>query len=304
MQKIKSYIRLLRFHHYAKNFIIFSPLFFSLNLFHLNLLFKTTLCFVFFSLLTSGVYIFNDLLDIKNDQMHPLKKTRPLASGQISIRSGILLTLILWMIPLFSLLFVQWQVFALALAYVLLNIAYTIKLKHLPIIDVVCIGIGFVIRVYIGGVIGNIPLSNWIIIMTFLLALFLGFAKRRDDLLLYLKSGAKTRKVIDGYNLKSLDSSIIIVATITIVSYIMYTISSEVITKMNNDKLYFSAIFVIMGILHYLDISFSKNQSGSPTKVLYSDRFLQFCILGWILTIGIMIYQKSLTNILSLLFSG
>jgi len=174
--------------------------------------------------------------------------------------------------------------------YLVINIAYTIKLKHVAIIDVFIIAIGFVLRLFIGSAVTNIELSMWIILMTFLLALFLALAKRRDDVLIFLSSGDKARKVIDGYNIDIVNLSMTIIASVNIVSYIMYTVSPEVIKKAHTDKLYLSVVFVLLGIMRYLQITFVEKKSGSPSDILLRDRFIQLTISGWILTLWILIY--------------
>jgi 4-hydroxybenzoate polyprenyltransferase len=152
------------------------------------------------------------------------------------------------------------------------------------------IAAGFVIRLFIGSLVTGIELSMWIIIMTFLLALFLALAKRRDDVVIFLASGERTRKVVDGYNLDILDLSMTIMASVTIVSYIMYTVSPEVIKKTNSDKLYLSVVFVMLGVMRYLQIVFVEKGSGSPTDVLLRDRFIQMTLAGWVLLLWMLIY--------------
>ena len=146
------------------------------------------------------------------------------------------------------------------------------------------------IRIFVGSQAGNIRPSMWIIIMTFLLAIFIALAKRRDDVLIYLESGNKARKVIDGYNLEFLNTTMVIMASVVIVSYIMYTISPDVVGRMHSDKLYLTVVFVILGLLRYMQITIVEKKSGSPTEILLKDRFLQISVLGWIITFILLIY--------------
>jgi len=180
--------------------------------------------------------------------------------------------------------------FWLALGYLILNVSYTLKLKHVPIIDLLIISSGFVIRLFIGSVVASVNLTDWILIMTFLLSFFLALAKRREDILIYLETGVKTRKIIDGYNLDFLNAAMIIMASVSIVSYIMYTISPDAMYKAHSQWLYLTAIFVISGILRYLQTTMVENGSGSPTNILLKDRFIQFAIIGWIITFGFLLY--------------
>ena len=172
-----------------------------------------------------------------------------------------------------------------------INILYSIKLKQVAVIDIFIIAIGFVIRLFVGSVVTNIKLSTWIILMTFLLALFLALAKRRDDLVLFLENGDKIRPSIDGYNIQTLDASLIMMASVSVVSYIMYTVSPEVISRSpHTDKLYTSVFFVLLGLIRYFDIIFIKKGSGSPTKVILKDRLIQFSVIGWFLTLFLFLY--------------
>jgi 4-hydroxybenzoate polyprenyltransferase len=176
------------------------------------------------------------------------------------------------------------------LIYFVLNLAYTLKLKHYPLIDVFIIAIGFVLRVIIGGVVTEIELSHWIILMTFLLALFLAFAKRRDDVLIFEDTGICMRSGIQQYNTQFLDQTLTVLASIMIVCYIMYTVSEEVVKRLNCNYVYITSIFVVFGMLRYLQISIVKKNSGSPTKILLKDRFIQITVLLWVISFIFIIY--------------
>lgn len=287
---MNEFIVILRPHQNIKNLFVFMPLFFSSQITDINLLFKTTVAFLAFSLVAGSVYVFNDYHDIEEDKVHPNKRKRPLASGKISKRSAkkLMLSLVICGIGLSFL--VDINVLFLVFVYIVINVSYTLKLKHIPILDVFLISTGFVIRLFVGAVVINIELSKWIIIMTFLLALFLAFAKRRDDVLIYLESGKKTRKVVDGYNIEFLNASMMVMSSVIIVSYIMYTISPEVIARINNNKLYLTVVFVILGILRYMHISFVEKNSGSPTEVLLIDKYIQLILLGWVISLILFFY--------------
>lgn len=160
----------------------------------------------------------------------------------------------------------------------------------ITIIDVFIIAFGFVLRIFVGGVAVGIHLSHWIILMTFLLALFLAFAKRRDDVVIYQETGVSARKNVNRYNLEFMNQTIGIIASITMVCYIMYTVSEEVVERMHTQYLYATSVFVLAGIVRYLQITIVDVKSGSPTKVLMKDRFVQLCIIGWILTFILILY--------------
>jgi 4-hydroxybenzoate polyprenyltransferase len=231
-------------------------------------------------------------MDIEDDRRHPRNRIRPIASGAVGRNSAYILMSALFAGGAAAFLHLGMDAFLLLAFYILLNVLYTIRLKHIPLLDVVIISFGFVIRIFIGSTVSGVALSIWIVIMTFLLALFLALAKRRNDILIYLQTGEKTRKSVDGYNMEFLNSSMMIMASVVIVSYILYTVSPEVQAKMHTDKLYLTAFFVVLGILRYLQIAIVENDSGSPTAILLQDRFLQLILLGWIALFSWILYMK------------
>ncbi|MDP1800553.1 MAG: hypothetical protein Q8L81_04325, partial [Bacteroidota bacterium] len=186
--------------------------------------------------------------------------------------------------------FINIQLLLIIIGYVSLNILYSLKLKQIAILDVTIIAIGFVLRVFAGGESSGILVSHWLIIMTFLISLFLALAKRRDDLIIEDETGAVMRKSIKGYNKEFIQSAISILCGALIVSYILYVTSIEVVSRFNNKNIYYSTLFVILGILRYLQLSMVKNKSGSPTKIMYKDLFTQLVIAGWILFFIVYIY--------------
>lgn len=286
---MKAYIQLLRPHQYIKNLFIFLPAFFAFRFRDPVFIAKTALVFIAFCMLASGVYIMNDYRDVDDDRKHPEKKSRPLAAGTVSTQSALWLMVGLFVIALSYLRFVGMQTFVFSLLYLALNIAYTFKLKHIPIIDINIIAIGFVLRLYIGASIGNIALSMWINLVTFLLALFLGLAKRRADVLL-AEEGMKTRRSIDGYNLTFINGAMMMMASVVVVSYIFYTISPDIQTKYHSQNLYLTVFFVLLGILRYMQITFVEERSGNPSKILLSDIFLQLTIVAWLAAFVVLIY--------------
>jgi decaprenyl-phosphate phosphoribosyltransferase len=275
----------------VKNGAIFMPLFFHGKLFDLPLLLNTFWAFLGFSFIASSIYVFNDLRDVEEDKQHPEKKFRPIAAGSISEKNAKFLILILASLAgiIFYARFTNFEVYFWVLFYFLQNILYTIWLKKIALVDVIIISLGFVIRIFLGSAATDIYLSHWIIIMTFLLALFLAFAKRRDDILLTNSTGVKHRSNIDGYNLEFLNAAIIISSAMVIVAYIMYTTSIEVIQR-TGQNIYLTSFFVVFGIFRYLQVVFVKQKSGNPTKVFLKDTFLQLIMLGWIVSFGVILY--------------
>ena len=184
----------------------------------------------------------------------------------------------------------SWNAVGILTAYAVMNIAYSFHLKHVAILDVTIIAIGFVLRLFIGSAVTGIPLSMWIVVMTFLLALFMALAKRRDDVLIFMETGKKMRKVIDGYNLQFLDTAMAIMASVVIVAYTIYTTSTDVTARFHTQYLYLTSLFVILGIMRYLQIAFVHLDSGSPTRIVLKDRFMQLTILAWIISFAWILY--------------
>lgn len=286
----KDILILLRMHQYVKNFFIFVPLFFAGEVTNLDLLGRAILAFVGFSFTASAIYILNDYLDIEEDRKHPEKKYRPLASGSVSpglarVLMGIFLITGVILTGILSL-----ETLAVIAIYVCINFAYSFRLKHVALLDITIIAVGFILRLFVGSVVTGVSLSMWIVIMTFLLALFIALAKRRDDILIFLDTGNKMRKSVDGYNLQLIDGSMVITASVVIVTYILYTVSSEIMTRLNSEYLYLTTLFVVFGILRYLQIAWVEKRSGSPTKIVLKDIVLQLTIGAWLLSFGWMIY--------------
>jgi 4-hydroxybenzoate polyprenyltransferase len=236
------------------------------------------------------VYILNDCKDQAEDRLHPKKKCRPVAAGNISTKSAAVLLSFFLISGILLMTAVSVSALYVLLAYVVINIGYSLRLKHIALLDVTLIAVGFVLRLFVGAAATQTDLSMWIIIMTFLLALFLALAKRRDDVLIFQETGKKMRPVIDGYNVQFIDGLMMISAAVVIVSYILYTISPETAPWIRSKYLFLTALFVMLGIMRYLQIALVENNSGSPTMIVLRDRFLQAAILGWILSFVWIIY--------------
>lgn len=287
----KHLIQLARPYQYSKNLFVFIPSFFAFQFTNLSLILPALYGFIAFSFISSAVYIFNDWIDRHEDAQHPTKRHRPIASGHVKTSLAFCLgALFLFVGSLFAL-SISRNILYLLLVYLVLNFAYSLKLKHIAIIDVTIVASGFVIRLLVGAEATRVDLSHWIIVITFLLALFLSLAKRRDDVLIYLKTQQRMRKVIDGYNLKFLDSAMVISAAIVIVSYILWSISPVVADRLSTQNAYITAVFVILGILRYMQIALVEENSGNPSKVLLKDRFIQLTLLGWVAAFVWLLYS-------------
>ncbi len=290
-----AYLKLLRPKDWAKNLFLFIPLFFSGELFFWDQYPKLLLGFVAFCFVASGIYIINDYRDVEDDRKHPEKASRPIASGAVSKTGALLLSLVL-LLAGFGIAWAIRDKFLFVLAvYFGLNLFYSLGLKSIAILDVFIIAIGFVLRVKAGAVIIVIGMTEWLTIMVFLLALFMAIGKRRDDVLLKNSSGTSMRKSLKGYNLDFLNVALALICAVIIVAYLMYTMSPEVLRRMGTYRLYYTCFFVLAGIMRYLQVIYVQAKSGSPTKILYKDRFIQAAILLWIVSFYLIIYTKDLT---------
>ncbi|CEJ69503.1 Decaprenyl-phosphate phosphoribosyltransferase [Chryseobacterium oranimense G311] len=294
---MKKYLKLLRVEQWVKNLFVFVPLFFSGNITNLDLLTKSIFAFIIFSLAASVVYILNDYNDIEADKKHPEKRRRPLASGAISKSKaiGILTGLVIidvTLVFLARLYFHEplWKFATVIGLYIVMNLAYTFKLKHVPIIDIFIIALGFVFRVLAGGYITKIEISQWAILLTFVLALVLAIGKRRGELINAQVSG-KTRKALDGYNVQFADIALSISVTLAIVCYLMFTLSPEVQARFH-ERVFYTVIFVVFAFLRYLQQTLVYNRTESPTKIVYRDRYIQITLVLWVAAFLIQIYFK------------
>lgn len=309
------YIRLIRPQQWIKNLFVFGPIIFGGALFDIRMLTAGAVTFLSFSFAASSIYCFNDIHDVDDDRRHPEKRHRPIASGEIGIGKAYMLMSLLLALSIGSCLLLAiiagtdyasplpplWHAFfsvvptmGVILFYWLLNLAYCARLKQYAIIDVCIVAFGFVLRLLAGGFATGIELSRWIVLMTFLITLFMSFAKRRDDVLRMEATGEAPRKNTSRYNLTFINQAITITAAVTLMCYIMYTVSPEVMTQFHSDYLYLTSIFVLLGLLRYIQITVVDKRSGNPTKVILHDRFIQLDLMAWLATFILLIYTKNI----------
>lgn len=287
---IQNIIVSMRPKQWTKNLFIFATLLFSKNLFNLSLLLTTILAFVIFCLLSGGVYLINDIVDLERDKNHPRKTKRPLAAGQLGISSSIIAAVLLILISLTVSFLINLYFGLVALSYFLLMTAYTLVLKEIVIIDVLTISFGFVLRVVAGALIIAVEVSPWLLICTILLALFLALAKRRHELILLEDAASVHRRILREYTSKLLDEMMAVVTASTLMAYILYTISSRTIEELHTKNLIFTTPFVIYGIFRYLYLIHQKGLGGNPEDILLKDKPLIVNIFLWILTVIIILY--------------
>jgi 4-hydroxybenzoate polyprenyltransferase len=281
---LKYFLLSMRPKQWVKNVFIFAPMIFSLHMFQAEYIWRSLLAFMLFSLVTGTIYVFNDILDREKDRLHPLKRSRPIASGKLGIRPALwlaagLLAGVLLLIARFNRDF-----FLIVAFYVVLNISYSIFLKRVVIIDIMVIALGFVLRVMIGGAVNHILLYPWILISTFLLAIFLALIKRRQELLNIQGPPGETltRTTLQNYNLGLLDQMISIATATTLISYIMYVLSPDVQMKFHSANLFYTVPFVIFGIFRYLFLAYAKGEGESPSDVIYTDLPFTLNIILWV----------------------
>ena len=294
---MNNILKLIRPHQWLKNVFVLIPMFFGGSLLDPEDIRASLLTFLAYSFVASSVYCFNDINDVEADRRHPVKCKRPLASGAVSMGTAwMLMALMFVLAALMTALLGDrghiLKVGGVLLFYYILNNCYCAKLKQYAIVDVCIVAFGFVLRVLAGGFATDITLSKWLVLMTFLLTLFLSFAKRRDDVLRMNETGEPPRKNTIRYNLTFINQAITITASVTLVCYIMYTVSPEVVARLGSDLLYLTSVFVLLGLLRYMQITVVDKKSGDPTKIMLRDRFTQLVVVLWALTFLILIYIK------------
>jgi len=286
--KLPPLLKLLRMHQWIKSGFIAAPLFFTPSAVNPQTVTLAALGILAWSLMASAIYILNDWRDVDSDRKHPTKCNRPLAAGTVSLKLAFAVMIALFSCGFGLALYLSPGFASFMAVYGVINLAYSLRLKHIAVIDVMCIAMGFVLRVEAGAVLVGVQTSAWIVILSGLLALFLGFAKRRDDIVKMLNS--EHRKSLDGYSRSFIDTVMAITLGAALVSYLIYTTDPEVMARLHTDKLYYTAPFVIYGMLRYLQVTMVKERSGSPTLVILTDIPIIAAGLGWLLTFIWLIY--------------
>lgn len=285
-----QYLKLLRPSHWAKNLFLYIPLFFAGEIFNLQKVVELLIGFFAFSLIASSIYIINDYKDVEADRIHPVKRKRPIASGAVSKPAALVFFVLCLAVGGLLAWYVKPKFAFVVGIYFIINLLYSFGLKNISILDILILSVGFVLRVKAGGVAATVAVSEWLMIMVFLLALFMAIAKRRDDVLIKTQSGQDMRKAVKGYNMDFMNVMLALVSAVIIVAYLMYTMAPETMARFGTYRLYYTCLFVIGGLLRYLQITYVENNTGSPTKILYKDRFIQLTILLWVLSFYVIIY--------------
>jgi len=285
-------IKSLRPQQWSKNLFIFAALIFSHEAFTIPLLIKAVIAFFVFCSLSGSLYIFNDIRDLKEDRLHPLKSKRPLAAERITRVQAVTGFIIFSALGVLLALTLNLNFILIVLLFFVLQIAYSFWLKHIVILDVLIISIGFVMRVAAGAMAIKVDISPWLLICTLLLALFLALSKRRHELFL-LKGGAgEHRTVLTDYSAVLLDQMISVVTASTVIAYCLYTISEETVAKFGTRELIYTVPFVLYGIFRYLYLIHHKFKGGTPETLILKDKPLLATILLWIISAFFIIYVR------------
>jgi decaprenyl-phosphate phosphoribosyltransferase len=290
--QIRHWLSLMRPEHWVKNLFLFIPAFFAATLLDPYVLGRAVLGFFAFSLTASAVYVLNDWIDAPQDRNHPDKRRRPIASGAVTRRQAAFLLSFLLVAGLGLAATLSRDLLIISSLYLLVNIAYSFSLKHIALVDISLIGLGFLLRVFAGGAVTGVAVSQWLIVLTFLLALILALAKRRGEYII-ATGGHSFRKALEGYNLPFLDVSMVVCSTVAIVAYLMYCFSPEVTGRIGSDKIFYTAFFVVLGVLRYLQLTLVYNKTESPTRALLRDTFLQVVLLAWVGCFAWLLYLKN-----------
>jgi 4-hydroxybenzoate polyprenyltransferase len=290
MSILKNIIISLRPYQWSKNLLVFAALLFSGNIFVLQDIKLSLFTFILFSLASGSIYLFNDILDQKEDAIHPAKKLRPVASGKLAIKYAASASLIICVCSIIGSFIVSQFLPYIFIGYITITVLYTIKLKHIVIVDILIVAIGFVLRAIAGAVAISVKISPWLLVCTLFLALFIVIGKRRHEFVLLQENAADHRKILKEYNLLLLDQMIVVVTAASIVSYALYTLDNNTIEKFQTEHLVYTIPFVILGMFRYFFLIYKKNLGDRPEKILFNDKGILITLLLWIVTVGIIIY--------------
>lgn len=292
MAKIGAVIRSMRPAQWTKNLFVFAALIFARRFFVPAELARSVAAFLIFCLVSGALYIFNDVLDCEEDRAHPKKCLRPIAHGDLGGGAALAVFAVLAVIGLAAAFLLHRGFFYAVAIYLVLQLAYSLKLKHIVILDVFVIASGFVIRVVAGGLAIAVPISSWLLICTTLLALLLAMGKRRHELVLLEDKATHHRAILREYSAYLLDQMIAVVTASTLIAYCLYTISAETVAKFGTDHLIWTAAFVLYGIFRYLYLVHQKGKGGSPEELILQDKPLLLNIVLWIIAVILIIYLK------------
>ena len=282
----------LRPKQWSKNLLVFAGLVFSRNLFDTTNLLRSLGGFVAFCLLSGAVYLINDLADVENDRLHPLKRSRPIASGRLKPGAAKVAAVVAAALALAGGFALDWRFGVIGLGYFVMQLAYSFKLKHMVVLDVMTVAAGFALRAVAGTVLVHVTISPWLFVCTILFALFIALAKRRHELLFLEGGGAAHRSVLEMYSEALLDQMMAVATSSTVIAYCLYTIAPETVAKFGTHNLMLTVPFVLYGVYRYLYLVYRKEMGGAPEKVLLTDVPLMVDGLLWMASVVAVLYLK------------
>lgn len=291
---LRSLLVSMRPHQWAKNLFVLAPLLFGQKLSDGSAVGLALLAFAAFCLIASALYIINDIADADADRAHPEKQFRPIASGEFPVSLAVLASIGLLAAAFGIAAMIGWQFLALAVGYGVLTLGYSLSVKHVVILDCMTIATGFVLRVVGGAAAVNVTPTHWLIVCAFLLALYLAFAKRRQELMMLSDAAHEHRQVLSQYSVSYLEQVNNILVGATIVCYTLYTVAPETVARFGTDKLIYGTIFVVYGMLRYMVLTQKTDNGGNPSKVLIGDKPLMLAILGWGIFNALVIYRGAI----------
>lgn len=288
--KISPYIRILRLSDWLKNIFVFVPLVFSKHLFHTDYILTVASGFIAFSIASGMVYVFNDIIDADRDRLHPLKKDRPVASGELNKSRAAFLLFVLFIIVLLFTILLNNKFILIIWTYILINLLYTLYLKKIVIADIFSIASGFLLRVVSGAVIIDVDLSNWLILTTIFLSLFLAVMKRRVEFA-SIPDPSIQRVVLKDYSLPFIDMIAAVTSTCVVISYAFYSVAERTIKAFGSDEFVFTTLFVIFGIFRYMFIAIKKNKGENVIEAILNDLPMTINLILYIFVSLYIIYS-------------
>lgn len=289
---MRPLIQSLRPHQWIKSVFVLAPLVFSEHLLDGRYLLRSGAAFVLFCFMSSAVYLLNDIRDVESDRRHPDKRNRPVASGRLGLAAAATASIAITLLVLPPAFLLSVPFGCVLLAYGLMNVAYSLYLKHIVILDVMIVASGYLFRAIAGALVISVEISSWLILCTVLLALFMGFVKRRQELILLEAGAAGHRRILDEYTPRFLDQMIAVVTAGALVSYALYTMSPDVVLKLGTPHLNLTIPFVIYGLLRYLYLVYARNEGGNPSSTILGDPSLLINGGLWFLAVIGLLYFK------------
>jgi 4-hydroxybenzoate polyprenyltransferase len=288
--RIGGVIRTMRPHQWLKNAFVLAPVVFAKDVFYPPLLLSATMAFGVFCLLAGAVYTMNDIVDVEGDRAHPVKRFRPIPSGRVPVGAAKSLAVGLVLVSLGAAAAIDLRFAGVALAYFVLNVGYSFRLKNVPFLDVSCISAGFVLRVVAGGFATHIPVSAYLLACTALLALFLGFGKRRHEIAQAEGNPKKQRAVLEAYSPRALTIALSLTAAATVATYLAYTLDPQTRALFKTDKLWLTTLFTVFGMARFLQLVTSRPKAESPTQEMLRDVPFVLNLVLWVVVVFVIVY--------------